>query len=261
MHSGTCLTRALRWSLAAGALMILSAPLPAQWPKPLDPKAPRLANGKVNLSGPAPKLADGKVDVSGIWMVDDTHLQFNMMLDGPTIPLTPAFDAIYKRHIATEGKDRPAGKCLPHSIPDGMIVPSPFKIFHAPGTTFILFEEFAQFRQVFTDGRALPKDAEPGWFGYSIGRWEADAFVIETRGFNDKSWLDDDGHPHSDALHTIERFRRPDYGHMTLELTIDDPKAYTKTWSATFHEHLIPDYELIENICDNEQDQKHMPAN
>jgi len=176
--------------------------------------------------------------------------------------LTPAFDPIYKRHLATEGKDRPAGKCLPHSVPDGMIVPSPFKIVHSSGDlTFVLYEEFAEFRQVFTDGRALPKDAEPGWFGYSIGRWEDDSFVIETRGFNDKSWLDDDGHPHSDALHTFERFRRPDYGHMTLEVTIDDPKAYTKTWSATFHEHLIPDYELIENICDNEQDQKHMPAN
>jgi hypothetical protein len=114
-----------------------------------------------------------------------------------------------------------------------MLAPTPFKFIHTPNETLILYEEFVDFRQIFTDGRALPKDPEPAWFGYSVGRWEGGAFIVDTRGFNDKSWLDDDGHPHSDALHTVERFRRPDYGHLTMEITFDDPKAYVKPWNAT----------------------------
>jgi len=180
------------------------------------------------------------------------------MLDGPQVPMQPAAAALYKQRIAGIGKDRPSGHCLPHSVPDAMIIPEPFKIVHTPGVTFILFEEFVEFRQVFTDGRALPKDPQPGWFGYSIGRWEGDSFVVESSGFNDKSWIDDDGHPHTDALHTTERFRRSDFGHMTMQITIDDPKAYTKPWSALLHFTLLPDTELIEFVCDNEKDAPHL---
>ncbi len=190
--------------------------------------------------------------------MDDARLQFNLMLDGPGAPLTPAGEKVYKERLARLGKDRPSGHCLPHGIPDAMLIPEPFKIVHTPGVTFILFEEFVMFRQVFTDGRALPKDPEPAWMGYSIARWEDDAFVIESRGFNDKSWLDDEGHPHTEALHTTERFRRRDFGHMTMQITIDDPKAYTKTWGALLHYHLLPDTELIEYVCDNEKDVPHM---
>lgn len=250
--------RFLKFTAALLLAGLVSSPLLAQWPKRRDEKAPRTPDGKINLSGPAPKLADGKLDLSGIWQVDDNHLQFNMMADGPQVPLTPAAEAIYKMRLAGEGKDRPAGKCMPHGIPDAMIVPSVFKFIHTPGNTLILYEEFVDFRQIFTDGRALPKDPEPTWFGYSIGRWENDSFVIETLGFNDKSWLDDDGHPHTEALKTTERFRRPDYGHMTMEITIDDPKSYVRPWSSTFHFHLVPEVEFIEYFCDNEADQKHM---
>jgi hypothetical protein len=251
--------RLVGWSLLAAALMtILPVPSSAQWPSRSDAKAPRTPDGKVNLAGPAPKLADGRADMSGIWQVDDNHLQFNMMLDGPQIPLTPAAEAIYKQRLAGAGKDRPSGKCLPHGIPDAMIIPEPFKFVHTPGITFVLFEEFVTYRQIFTDGRELPKDPQPAWLGYSIGRWEGDSFVVESNGFNDKSWLDDDGHPHSEALRTTERFRRSDYGHMTMQITIDDPKSYTKTWDATFHFHLLPEIEFIEFVCDNEQDVKHM---
>jgi len=239
-------------------------PVAAQWTW-RDASAPRLANGKVDLAAPAPKQADGKPDLAGEWQVHDTHLQFNMTVDTPGVELTPAYAAIYKEHVDQEGKDRPSGNCLPHSIPDAMLAPTPFKIIHTPKETLILYEEFVDFRQVFTDGRALPKDPEPAWFGYSIGRWEngtirgtPEAFVVETRGYNDKSWLDDDGHPHSDALHTIERFRRSDFGHMTVELTIDDPKAYVKPWSTTIHFDLVPDTELIESVCENNKDPQHM---
>ncbi len=103
-------------------------------------------------------------------------------------------------------------------------------------------------------------DPVPTWFGYSIGKWEGDTFVVDSRGFNDKSWMDDSGLPHTEALHTIERFRRVDFGHMELELTIDDPKAYTRPWTVPFQLVLLPDTDLIESICDNEKDNAHMTA-
>jgi hypothetical protein len=239
-------------------LLAVSSPLSAQWAQRPDPKAPHTKDGKVNLSGPAPRQANGNPDLSGMWVVADAHLQFNMAADTPGVELTPAYAAIYKDHLDQQGKDRPSGHCLPHSIPDAMLAPTPFKFIHTPGETLILFEEFVDFRQIFTDGRELPKNPEGAWFGYSVGRWENGAFVVDTRGFNDKSWLDDDGHPHSDALHTIERFRRPDYGHLVMEITIDDPKAYVKPWSTTVHFNLLPQMELIEGVCDNNYDVPHL---
>lgn len=246
-----------RLAMALIAIAV-SAPLPAQWPNRPDPSTPRTADGRPNLSAPAPKLPDGNIDLSGIWSVDDNHLQFNLMADGPEVALLPAADALYKHNVATEGKDRPSGICLPHGVPDAMMIPQPFKIMHTPGNTLILYEQFIDFRQIYTDGRALPVDAQPTWFGYSIGRWERDSFVIESSGFNDRSWLDDDGHPHSEALRTTERFRRKDFGHMTMEITIDDPKTYVKPWTATLHFHLLPDTNLIEYVCENEKDAKHL---
>ena len=249
---------AMRACAAVASLTMLAGAASAQWPSLKDPGSPRLADGSPNLAGPAPKQANGKPDLSGIWLVDDPHLQFNVAGDTPGVELTPKYAAIYKQHLDAEGKDRPAGHCLPHSIPDAMLAPTPFKFIHTPRETLILYEEFVDFRQIFTDGRELPKDPQPGWFGYSVGKFEGDTFVVETRGFNEKSWLDDDGHPHSDALHTTERFRRTDFGHLTLNITFDDPKAYVKPWSATLHFHLLPDAELIENVCDNEKDQPHL---
>jgi len=126
-----------------------------------------------------------------------------------------------------------------------------------PGVTYLLYEEFNHFRQVFTDGRPLPADMQPAWFGYSIGKWEGDTFVVETAGYNDQTWLDDAGHPHTDQLRTIERFRRPDFGRMELQVTIDDPKAYTKPWTVTIQLRFMPDTEMIEDMCDNEKDAAH----
>ena len=239
-------------------LLATGIPLSAQWINHPDPRTPRTADGKPNLSAPAPKLPDGKPDFSGIWLVDDNRLQFNLMLDGHGADMLPAAAALYKQNTDGLGKDRPSGHCLPHSIPDAMIIPEPFKIVHMPGLTLVLFEEFVTFRQIFTDGRTFPKTMNPTWLGYSIGRWEGNAFIIESRGFNDKSWLDDDGHPHSDALHTTERFERQDFGHMTMQITIDDPKTYVKPWYATLHFHLLPDSELIEFVCENEKDVPHL---
>ena len=137
-------------------------------------------------------------------------------------------------------------------------LPLPRKIVQMPGTIVILFETYNQYRQIFTDGRPLPKDPQPTWLGYSSGKWEGDTLVVETGGFNDVTWLDDGGHPHTGALHLTERFRRRDFGHIDLVITVDDPKAYTKPWNATLQLDLLADTELIEFICENEKDFTHL---
>jgi len=256
IHSGFALAP-LCPTAACALLLSIALPASAQWTW-RDAKAPRLSNGKTNVTAPAPKQANGKPDLSGEWQVADNHLQFNMTVDTPGVQLTPEYAAIYQRRLDGAGKDRPAGHCMPHGIPDAMLAPTPFKFIHTPTETLILYEEFVDFRQIFTDGRPLPTSPEQAWFGYSAGRWEGDAFVVDTRGYNDKSWLDDDGHPHSDALHTVERFRRPDFGHLTMEITIDDPKAYVKPWSTLVKFDLVPDTELIEYFCDNNFDLQHL---
>ena len=230
----------------------------AQWITRRDPKAPRLKDGRVNTAGPVPRAADGHPDLSGIWNRVDPKYLPNLAADGVDVPMQPWAATLYNERQANLGKDRPSGFCLPHGIPDAMMVPPPFKFMQTPGLTLILFEEFVEYRQVFTDGRAFPTQFNPAWFGTSIGRWDGATFVVETRGFNDKSWLDDGGHPHTEALHTTERFTRKDFGHMTLQITIDDPKAYTKPWTVTMPYAIVPDGELIEWICDNEKDASHL---
>jgi hypothetical protein len=150
---------------------------------------------------------------------------------------------------------------LTSGIPDAMLPGVPFKFVETPGLTLILYEEFNQYRQIFTDGRAVPRNPQPTWFGYSIGKWEGDTSVVETTGFNDQTWLDDSGHPHTDAMRTTERFRRRDFGHMDLTVTIDDPKAYTKPWSVSIRLDLLPDTELMEFICENEKDSGRIKVN
>jgi len=138
-----------------------------------------------------------------------------------------------------------------------MVHGGPIKIVQTPGLTILLFEEFNHYRQILTDGRRHPSDANPAWLGYSIGTWQDNAFVVETRGFNDRSWIDDYGLPHTEALHTTERFERRDFGHMDVQITIDDPGAYTKLWSFTLRFELQSDTEILEDICENERDAQH----
>ena len=120
--------------------------------------------------------------------------------------------------------------CVP-GMPKLIVLPYPYKIFQMPGVTLILYEGFTTFRQIFTDGRELPKDPQPSWIGYSVGKWEGDTFVVDTIGINERTWMDNAGRPHSDALHTVERYRRSNFGSMDVTLTIDDPKAYTRVWT------------------------------
>jgi hypothetical protein len=238
----------------------VSVPVATQYLKYRDPRTPRLPDGKPNLSAPTPRTTDGKPDLGGLWNAVDGRFLTNIAKRaGITVPFQPWAQDVFNERQTTEGRDRPAGRCLPHSIPDAMLVPNyPWKIVQTPGLVVILFENFTQYRQVFTDGRDFPTERHPTWFGYSIGKWDGDTFVVDTIGFNDKSWLDDGGHPHTEALHTTERFRRIDFGHMEVEFTIDDVRAYTKPWTVTVPFALLPDTDIIENICENEKDVVHI---
>src|SRR5437870_13038774 len=144
---------------------------------------------------------------------------------------------------------------LPAERADDQLVSAPWKLIQTPGVVVILYENSTIYRQIFTDGRVLSKDADPAFMGYSVGHWEGDTLVVETTGYNDKTWLDFSGHPHTDALRMTERFRRIDIGHLEIQFTFDDPKAYTKPWTVTINPLLFTDGDLLESICtDNEKD-------
>jgi len=239
-------------------LAIVAMPMAAQWLNHTTPGIPRLKDGKPNLSAPAPKTADGKPDFSGIWAVPNPNYLPNLAADGVEVPMRPWAQALYKERQDNEGKDRPSGRCLPHSVTDFDAHFGPKKLIQTPGEITLLFESYHSFREIFIDGRALPEKPDPAWFGYSVGKWEGDTLVVNTVGINEKTWLDDGGHPHSDALHVIERFRRPDFGHIELQLTIDDEKAYTRPWTVTIPWELLPDTELLDWVCLNERDVPHL---
>ena len=255
-----------RLSDLAGAVLLLSllAPRPAtgQWMNYKTPTVPRNADGKVNLSAPAPKTSDGKPDIEGVWQVPVPPLLLaNLAKDikAGELSMTPWAEALYKQRRATESKDDPHHSCIVGGVPRTYLPPYPFKIVNHPGVVIILFEAMQTYRQIFTDGRALPNDPNPTWLGYSVGRWEGDTFVAETTGFKDAGWLDTDGHPLSDGLRVTERFRRRDFGHLDVEVTINDPKAYTKPWTVNLPLTYQPDTEIIEFICnENNRDLPHL---
>jgi len=251
---------------AAVLLVLCSLSAAAQWLNYPSPGTPRRPDGKPDLTAPVPRTADGKPDLTGVWdvvgdrvMPTDGRVRskyiYDLGIDLPGgAPLQPWARALYDERRNALGVGAPSEQCLPHGIPDAMLTRTlPFKVVQTPGVTIILFEEFNNWRQVFTDGRPLPADPQPAWLGYSIGRWDGDTFVIETAGFNDKSWLDASGMPHTEALRTTERLRRIDFGHMEAEFIFDDPKAFTRPWSVNVKFELLPDTDLLEHHCDNEK--------
>ena len=249
--SRTTVKSQLRVALASAVLLLGAAAAHAQWLNLPTPGTPRLPDGKANLTAPAPKTADGKPDFSGIWHSPSQKYLANLAADGIAVPMTPWAQQIFKQRAANDGIDRPSASCLPHSVTDFDAHNTPRKVLQSPGLIVMLYEGYHTFRQIFTDGRALPKDPEPAWFGYSVGRWEGDTLVVDTTGIHEKTWLDDAGHPHSEALHVVERFRRVNFGRMDVQITIDDPKAYTKPWSVAFQWELMPDTELLDWVCEN----------
>ena len=246
---------------AVALLIIAVVPATAQWLDYKTPGIPRLRDGKPNLSAPVPRTADGKPDLSGIYQANNGRQFQNVAADlrPEDFPIQPWAAALAKKREEENRKDDPYSHCMPPAVPRINVANHPFKILQLPGVLAILYETSNVFRQIFTDGRPLPKDPQPTWLGYSVGRWENDTLVVDSNGFNDRNWLDGDkGHPLSDALRVTERFRRIDFGHLEIQVTIDDPKVYTKPWTIKESLNLLPDTELLENVCENERDSGHL---
>ena len=246
------------WITMAGVLIMSAAPA-AQWPKFQTPGIPRAADGKPNLSAPAPRTANGKPDLSGLWLTRGIYIGDIARDRKDGVPFQPWAAELYKHRRDTESKDDPTGWCVVGGVPRSTAVPYPFKILHTNGMVVILYEAVHSYRQIFTDGRPLPKNVNPQWFGYSVGHWEGDTFVVESAGFNDNVWLDNFGHPATESLRVTERFRRKDFGAMDVQITIDDPKTYTKPWDVTLPLVYQPDTEMIEYMCtENNKDVPHL---
>ncbi len=242
------------------ALLVFASAVSAQWLDYPTPGIPRLANGKPNLAAPVPRTADGKPDLSGVWGGPGAgSYDRNIARDLKPADIQPWAEKVYQQRVLNEGKDAPRANCLP----------DPFVYYHAvdvarmvqaPGVIAVLYQGTTNsvHRTIFTDGRPLPVDPQPTWMGYSTGHWDGDTLVVETAGFNDRGWLDIEGHPHTDALKITERFRRRDFGHMDLEITIDDPKTFNRAFSLQMPQHLMPDTDLIESVCENDRSVPHM---
>jgi hypothetical protein len=264
------------------ALLAAPAFVRAQWLNHPTAGLPRTPDGKPNLSAPTPRAADGKPDLSGLWQTqglpprelerlvpraaegagEDPVSEYflNLLSDfKPEEPLLrPAAAAALRERVQNFAKESPLSHCLPTGVPMAETAPAPYKIVQLPGLTLLLYERDTTFRQIYTDGRKLPDDPQPAWLGYSVGRWDGDSFVVDSAGFNDRGWLDARGHTHSEALHLTERFHRLDVGHMELQLTVDDPKTYTRPFTVTMRQRLIPDSDVLESFCaENERDLTH----
>ena len=268
----------LIWILFAGALVCAHA----QPSNHRDPRTPHTKDGKPNLTAPAPRL-NGHPDFSGLWQAErtpereytsvlgndfaatqiDLHditkntLNIFWGLKPDEEPLRPEGATVYKRH-QDNPLTYPHAQCLPDGVPADMFVMT-FKIIQAPQEIVLLTELNSPARQIYTDGRPLPKDPEPSWMGYSVGKWEGDTLVVETNGLNDRGWLDGFGHPRSEQMHITERYHRRDFGHMDLEFTFDDPRFYTRPFGLKTAVRLMPDSDLIEYVCpENEKDRTHL---
>lgn len=282
-----------KWLSAVGVSVVLavfSSTLLAQWPTYPGKGVPRTADGKPNLTAPAPRTADGKPDLSGLWEnrfgfgagggagaargaaagapapaapVRETPplaTFFNIGIGFKEgLPFQPWAAELRKTRTAAFAKDNPDANCLPMGFMQLHLHPQPRQIVQTPGLLLMIYEGNYGLRQVFTDGRPLPNnDPQPWWDGYSIGKWDGDTLVVESTGFRDEGWLDVNGSPYTDKLNLTERFRRPTFGTMEIDLTIDDPKAYTKPFTVRVNHRILPDEELIEFIClENEQSSKH----
>ena len=270
-------------------LVLLSAVAQAQWLNLPTPGTPRTPDGKPNLTAAAPRAADGKPDLSGVWRHELTSVAEMQRLYGPLVdgaikvdvpgmeigtqhkyafdilvdfkpgesPMRPETVAILRERQASAN---PADVCgAPMGVPLAGLLSEPIKIIQSPGMTVILHESDNSHRQIYTDGRGLPREISfPAFLGYSAGRWERDTLVVETIGFNGKTPLDLIGHPHSEGLRIVERFRRRDFGHLDVEMTFTDPQLYTKPFTITVPHDLLADSDIFESFCENEKDRAHL---
>ena len=233
----------------------------AQWLNYPTPGIPRTADGKPNLTAPAPRAADGKPDLSGVWMLNSGFgYSMNIASDVRPEDVLPWAAKLYQQRLENLVADDPESvACLPRGprfITGGL---GPLaKIIQTP-TLAVVLGESLEYRQIFLDGRDLPKDPNPSFMGYSVGHWEGDTLVVVSTGFSDRTWLDFGGHPHTEALRMTERWRRRDFGHIDLQLTLEDPGAYAKPWTIPVEVTLRPDTDLLEYVCnENQKDATHL---
>jgi hypothetical protein len=238
--------------------LLLTPTVAAQWLNYPTPGVPRLPDGKPDLSAPVPRAPDGKPDLSGIWSGAGPSYRFNIAQDLDTKDIHPWAEALFIQRVRDARMDSPLSKCLPVSVPYHNFF-NLTRIVQTPALIVMLYESAnVPPRTIFTDGRDLPKDPNPTWFGYSIGRWEGDTLIVTTAGFNDQGWLDSSGHPQTESLRLTERLRRRDFGHLDYEITVDDPKVFTKPFTIKRERLLSPDTQLLEDVCENERSRAHM---
>jgi hypothetical protein len=271
--------------IVAMAIALTCAPRFAsgQWLHYPTTGVPRSSDGTPNLNAPSPRLPDGKPDFSGIWQsarkipctpefskfvecgleIGGSPLALNIGADLPGgLPYQPWAAALAKQRTADNSKDDPHARCLPDNPPRPYGLPHMTKAVHTPRLLVLLNEVNAMYRQVFIDGRPLPVDPNPSWNGYSTAAWEGETLVVQTNGFRDGLWLDMGGTPMTDAARMTERIRRPSYGRLEIQITIDDPKAYTRPWTVEMPQQITLDTELIDEIClENEKSSQRMRAN
>jgi hypothetical protein len=249
---------------SVAALVLVCEPSQAQWVKVPPAKVPRNAEGKPNLMAPAPRLPDGQPDLSGVWEPLSNKYVQNLAADlkPEDVPFQPWAKALFdERKTGAHSKEDQPAHCLPQGVPRIDAAPAPWKMVQTPGFIVVIYEAFNLWRQIFLDGREVAEDAPSTWLGYSTGKWMGDTLVVDTKGLNGRAWIDQLGKPSTEALHVIERFRRKDFGHLEIQITIDDPKAYTKSWNVTEQFRLLPDTELMEAICnENNLDLEHLPG-
>ena len=276
--------------LPAIALIVLASAIPifAQWPSYPTP-GPRQKDGKIDFAAPPPRTADGKPDFSGLWEpahvkgargpggnglngTDPLPFAIPTSPDDPPVaqffnigaglkdklpPMTPWAAELRAKRKADNNKDNPDALCLPLGLTQLHMHPQPRKVFQTPRAIAIMYEANGNVRQILTDGRGLPNNNPvPWWYGYSVGHWEGDTLVVETTGFRDDVWLDVEGSPLTSTGKMTERWRRPKYGLMQIDITIEDPKAYTKPFTVRVNHQLMPDTELMEFVCE-ERDATH----
>jgi hypothetical protein len=241
------------------ATFAVALPLAAQWLHLPNLGIPRTPDGKPNLAAPAPRTAEGKPDFSGLWEKTADKFYNNIAADLRPGEVQPWAEALYQQRKKDFGKDSMETKCLPFGP---AYTTTPYRehtIIQTPAVIVILNNDLT-YRRIFMDGRQLEKNPNPTWMGYSVGHWDGDTLVVESNGFNESTWLDSDGHPHTEALRMTERYRRRDFGHIDLQIELEDPKAYTKPWTVAVRMDLEADTELLETVCEDEKDRGHMSA-
>jgi hypothetical protein len=286
----------MRTIVTAAFVILGSTHLAAQWLKVPTAGVPRKADGTVDMHAPTPRMADGKPDFSGVWMTGEANVRQTGNLSSPKeapspkqkqsaddrpgdptnirasrqmsnlgvdlpggLPYQPWLVPIVKKRTENMAVDDPHIRCWPDNFIRAYGMPHLLKFVHSPSLLVVLNEMNAGYRQVFTDGRPLPKDPNPSLQGYSSAKWSGDTLVIDSIGFQDDVWIDWNGSVLTEAAKVREQIRRPDFGHLEVQVTVDDPKAYTKPWTVTLNQRIVVDTDLIDEICvENEQSLKHM---